>query len=193
MNLHSYDELETNIRTLAQTKPHILVAIDGPSGAGKTTISARLGEALSAAVIEADDFYSGGSHADWIKRTPQERADLCIDWKRLRQEALTPLLAGRLATWHPFDWDTESDLSTTPTTRNPAPVVILDGAFSSRPELQSLIDYSVLVIAPDDVRRLRLEQREGTAYMSEWYPLWREAEDYYYSHVRPAQQFDSVM
>lgn len=172
----------------------VLVALDGRSGSGKTTLSHQLAtEVLSAAVIEADDFFSGGSHAQWSQLSGQQRADLCIDWRRLRQEALIPLLAGNAATWRPFDWDTEADLMATPTVHQPSKLVILDGAFSSRPELLDLIDYTVLVQAQDAVRRQRLAIREGETFITEWYPIWNEAENYYYAHVRPTVSFDAVV
>lgn len=104
-----------------------------------------------------------------------------------------PLLAARPATWRPFDWDTESDLSGIPTVLQSAPFVILDGAFSTRPELLDLVDYAVLVTAPDAVRRERLERREGEAYARDWHPIWNGAEDYYFTHVRRLEDFNGII
>jgi para-aminobenzoate synthetase len=67
---------------------------------------------------------------------------------------------------------------------------MLDGAYSSRPELADVIDLSVLIECPDAARRLRLVEREGEAFMQRWHALWDVAEDYYFRHVRPAEAFD---
>ncbi len=189
-------EVVVIVRALADRNARpVLVALDGRSGSGKTTLARQLAAAVvgGAAVVEADDFFSGGSLAHWSQRSARQTADLCIDWRRLRQEALVPLLAGKTARWRPFDWDTEADLVATPTVRQSSALVILDGAFSSRPELLDLIDYAVLVQAHDGVRRQRLAGREGDAFITKWYPIWYEAENYYYAQVRPAESFDAIV
>lgn len=168
-----------------------LIAFDGRSGSGKSTLAHQLAIGLDAAVVHADDFYSGGSLSLWLRRSAEQRADLCIDWARLRREALVPLLAARPATWRPFDWDTESELSGLPTVLQPAPFVILDGAFSTRPELLDLIDYAVIATAPDATRRERLEQREGATYARNWHPVWNAAENHYFTHLRRPEDFDA--
>jgi uridine kinase len=61
---------------------------------------------LSAAVIQGDDFFAAEiSDAEWELRTPEARAANAIDWQRLRAEALEPLLAGKSAKWHAFDFE----------------------------------------------------------------------------------------
>jgi para-aminobenzoate synthetase len=78
--------------------------------------------------------------------------------------------------------------------RAPATVLILDGVYSARPELRDLVDLAVLVEAADErVRRRRLLTREGEAFMSAWHALWDEAEDHYFSRVRPRASFDLVV
>jgi uridine kinase len=146
---------------------------------------------LDAAMVDGDDFYTGGSDAEWDARTAEEKVARCIDWRRLRSQVLEPLLAGRAASWHPFDWEAGHGLSEQAIVAEPARVVILDGAYSSRPELSDLVGLSVLVEAPAEVRRERLIMREGT--IDEWYARWDEAETYYFKHVRPRSVFDLVV
>jgi len=171
----------------------LLVAIDGLSGMGKTTLSELVGKKFSSTVILQDDFYAGGKIEDWAKKSAKEKADHVIDWRRLRREVLEPLLAGKSATWHPFNWDTEEGLADNVVTAEPADVIILDGAYSSRPELSDLINLSVLVQADDNLRRQRLKEREGEAFMELWHPVYDEAEDYYFTEVRPPSSFDLIV
>ncbi len=142
-------------------------------------------------MVDGDDFYAGGSAAEWDARTAEEKVAGCIDWRRMRLEALEPLLAERVASWHPFDWDAGRGLAEHTIVREPARVVILDGAYSARPELSDLIDLSVLVEVPAEARRERLLKREGA--IDEWYTRWDEAETYYFTHVRPRSAFDLVV
>jgi uridine kinase len=71
--------------------------------------------------------------------------------------------------------------------------VILDGAYSSRPELADLIDLSVFVDVSTTERHRRLAERDGEAYTATWQKRWSAAEDYYFSAVRPASSFDLVV
>jgi len=177
----------------------LLVAIDGPSGSGKSDLAALLARALDAVVVPSDDFYASDvTDADWAARGPAERVADVIDWRRLRAEALEPLRAGQTASWHPFDFERRRPDGTFPrsasrVTLEPAAVVILDGAYSSRPELADLIDLSVFVdVAPAECHR-RLVERDGEPYTDAWEQRWKAAEDYYFTAVRPPSSFDLVV
>jgi uridine kinase len=198
INKSSYPDLshlidEIRWRMAGRVAP-LLVALDGRSGTGKSTLAALLAAQLDATVVEGDDFYAGGTDAEWDARSPAEKAALVIDWRRLQAEALAPLLAGRPATWHPFDFQAGHGLAAHTVTRDPARVIVLDGVYSARPELADLVDMAILVEAADDTaRRQRLLAREGAPFMAAWHRRWDVAEDYYFTHVRPRSSFDMVI
>ncbi len=178
---------------LARAKSPVIVAVDGRSGTGKSSLSTWIAGQVSATLIDQDDFYAGDDLEVWQRLSPREKAERVIDWRRVRTEALQPLRAGAQARWHPFDWKAMEGLASEPITAQPSRIVILDGAYSSRPELGDLIDLSILVTLPDAVRRARLKRREGEAFMSEWHAIWDEAEEYYFGTVRPPEAFDLVI
>lgn len=180
----------------------MFVGIDGRSGAGKSilaeTVSQNFVEAGDGAdwvtVIEGDDFYGGGSAEMWDQRAASERVDLVIDW-RTQRDVLDRLRRHGVAEWHGFDWDAEDwdseivPLAAAPTTARAAPVVVLEGAYSCRPE-HDLLDMRVLLEVPRDVRRQRLRDREGDVYQADWEARWSAAEDYYFGTVMPPERFD---
>lgn len=181
-------------RTVTMRPGPFVVALDGRSGTGKSTLAAAIAADLDAAIIEGDMFYAGGTDAEWAARTVEERVDRVIDWRRLRTEALEPLAAGRAASYRSFDFAAGAGLADHVVTCQPARVVVLDGAYSSRPEYADLLDMTVLVSLPDDAaRRRRLLAREGPAFMAAWHRLWDAPEDYYFSNVRPPSSFDVVL
>lgn len=178
----------------------MLVAIDGGSGSGKSTLASAVAAELNAVVVPSDDFFAAQiTDAEWDAFSPGERAAAAIDWRRLRAEALEPLLAGRIASWHPFDFEagTRPDgtypMSMEVVTREPAPVIVLEGAYSSRPELADLIDLAVLVDIAVAERHRRLARREEEAFRRAWHVRWDDAERYYFKEVRPASSFDLVV
>lgn len=171
----------------------VLIALDGRSGSGKSTLAATVAARIGAAVIDGDDFYSGGTAEEWDAMTPAEKAAQCIDWRRQRP-ALASLARGERASWQSYDWKADDGrLSDDPVVCKPASVVILEGVYSARPELADLEDLRVLVDVPDRVRRERLLRREGEHYRAEWESRWAEAEEYYFSAVMPPEAFDLVL
>jgi uridine kinase len=190
---------EIRRRLVNHTTP-LLVALDGGSGAGKSTLAQLIAAELDAAHIPSDDFFAAElTDADWAARSPAARAADAIDWRRLRTAALLPLLAGQPARWRGFDFmaglrpDGSYPMQTFWTVRDPAPLIILDGAYSSRPELADLIDLSVLVDVPLAVRHQRLVAREPADFLAAWHARWDEAEAYYFAHIRPRDTFDLVI
>jgi uridine kinase len=184
---------------LARMGGAVVVAIDGRGGAGKSTLAGAVAEIVGAAVVPSDDFFAAEIPAsEWDRRSPAERAGDAIDWKRLRQEALEPLLAGKPARWRSFDFrarrpDGSYPASAELTACVPAPVILLDGAYSSRPELADLVSLSVLVEAPAPVREARLRAREEDAFLREWHERWDPAEAHYFEQVRPRSSFDLIV
>lgn len=171
----------------------LLAALDGRSAVGKSTLASRVAAETGAAVIDGDDFYSGGTGAEWDAMTPAQKAAHCIDWRRQRP-VLEALSAGRPAIWQPYDWHADDDrLLEAPTQCEPAPIVILEGVYSARPELADLLDLRVLIEAPPDLRRDRLVLREGKDFRTDWNDRWSEAEDWYFSRVMPPETFDLVL
>jgi uridine kinase len=188
-------ELVDAIRTIATAQPGaVFVAIDGRSGAGKSTLAALARDALvDCVVIEGDEFYAGGSDAYWDASSPADKVAHVIDWRRQRR-ALQALAAGDVARWHGYDWDAfDGRLATVATTCAPAAVVILEGAYSARPELADLLHLRVLLDTPDAVRDARLRAREGDDYFDAWTTRWAEAEVHYFGRVMPRTAFDLVL
>jgi para-aminobenzoate synthetase len=178
----------------------LLVALDGGSGAGKSTLAATIAEHLHIAHIPLDDFFSAHIHdVEWDARSIPERARDVFDWPRVRAHALEPLLAGQPARWYPFDFvsgprpDGTYRLRAEPETRAPAPVLLLDGAYSAGPQLADLVGLSVLVDVPTAVRHARLAAREDPAFLAQWHARWDAVETYYFTVVRPRATFDLVV
>jgi uridine kinase len=186
------------LRLQSGARPFI-IAIDGGSGAGKSTLAVQIAQVLNAALVQSDDFYSAHiPDAEWDRRTPEERYDDVIDWRRLRTEVLLPLRAGQTARWHPFDFAHPRADGTYPPSsevveRGPADVIVLDGAYSTRPELLDLIDLTMLIDVPVSIRHARLAAREDAAFLTAWHARWDAVEAYYFSQVRPTAVFDLVI
>ncbi len=178
----------------------LVVALDGGSGAGKSTLAACVTERVDAAWIPVDDFYRADipDHR-WDDIPVDVRLDLIFDWQRLREDVIEPLLAGKCARWYAFDFvsglrpDGTYGMQTAPTERAPADVILLDGAYTAGPHLADLVDLTVLVDVPVEVRHARQAAREDADFLRRWHTLWDPFEAYYFTEVRPRASFDLVV
>lgn len=204
--LQSFESFVALLRDKLTNRNHpLVIAIDGRSGAGKSTLTAAVSRELctegiiaQVTVIEGDDFYAGGSAETWISRTAAENASRVIDWRRQRN-ALEQILRDGVTEWYPFDWDAETwdsdvgPLKHSKVSARTSALIILEGVYSCRPELQDLLDLKVLLVAPEDVRVRQLIEREGDSDQDGWVARWAASEDHYFRHIMPRQRFDLIV
>jgi uridine kinase len=161
--------------------PVRLVAIDGPSGAGKTCFAQRLARHLGAPVVHTDDLLDG-----WEGQFSF--------WPRLEEQVLTPLREGRPASYLRYLWD-KREFGGTSVTVEPADCVLMEGVSSARRAVRTRLSLAVFVTAPADLRRKRAIERDGgddvafRAYLERW----RAAEDRHFADDRTEASADVVV
>lgn len=195
-------QIVTTANRILQTRPSpILIALDGGSGSGKSTLASILEQKMDCVVVQLDDFFAANiPDWEWDSFSVQERATKVFDWQRVRAQALEPLLAGQTARWHPFDFaaglrlDGTYAMSQQWVEKEPASVILLEGAYSSGPQLTALIDLKVLIDVPIVERHRRLDERENDKqFLKRWHLLWDNVEEYYFEEVMPKSSFDLVV
>lgn len=189
--LDAFADLVAHVRgplTRRRSGPRV-VAIDGRSGVGKSTLAARLAESAGATVLDGDAFFAGGVA---LRTDPVDaRVATCIDWRRQRS-VLLELRAGRSASFHAFDWDAfDGSLESRPTIVESTDLLVVEGVYSARRQLADLVDLRILLRVPDEVRLGRLRAREGG--IDSWAAAWHEAEVWYFAHEGADLWFDLIV
>jgi uridine kinase len=157
--------------------PVRLVAIDGPGGAGKSTLAGQLSAAAEGApVVHTDDFASADNPINW--------------WPRMLEQVIAPLTEGRPARFQRYDWPTESLAEWH--TLEPAPIVIIEGVSSARLEWARHLTYVIWVETPRDVRLQRAVERDGPDALDDW-EFWMAEEDAHYARDPTRQRSDLVI
>ena len=85
-----------------------------------------------------------------------------MDFIRLRNEVLQPLLRGETALYNAYSCAAGAFLPSKPFAA--APLTILEGSYSLHPALQTDFAVRVFVTCPPDVQAARLRAREGIRY-----------------------------
>ncbi|MHA6617331.1 nucleoside/nucleotide kinase family protein [Pseudonocardia sp. DLS-67] len=131
-----------------------LVCIDGPSGAGKTSLAARLAAALGEPpVLHMDDIYPG-----WD--------GLAASVPLLYDQVVAPLVAGQPAGYRPYDWH-RGEFGQVHDLGSPELLVVEGAGCGAR----VIADRAVLLVwieAPRDVRFRRGIARDGETYRPHW-------------------------
>jgi uridine kinase len=152
-----------------------VVAVDGPGGAGKSTLAEVLADELSARIVSTDDFASWENPSDW--------------WPELIEKVLEPLAAGKSARYKPNSWGGPEKAQVA---IDPTEFVVLEGVTASREAFRPYLAYSIWIETPRDVRLDRGLLRDGEHARPEW-DRWMAAEDAYVERERPADHADVVL
>ncbi len=147
------------------TPAPVIIAIDGRSGAGKTTLAVELAARLrmhhKVSLFHLEDIYPGWN-------------GLAAGVERYVTTVLAPLRHGDAAEWVSWDWEKHYDGRSHVTL--PAEIVIVEGVGAAASAARPMLDAVVWVDAPDDDRRHRAMARDGSSYEPFW-DSWAAQED----------------
>lgn len=167
----------------ARAKRPYLIGIDGHSGAGKSTLAQKLSaQCEDAIIVHKDDFYRVMDEKTRATLNPEQGYNQYFDWERLERQVLRPLSNGQIASYQRYDWGTESLAEMIKVeSKN---IVIVEGVYSTRPELFDYYDLCIWVETSVAERLRRQDARSENSNV--WIQRWASAEMFYVTHFRPA-------
>ncbi len=154
---------------LPDVRRPLLVAVDGPDGVGKTHFADELAGHLrdhgrTVARSSVDSFHHPREHRHALGRTAESVWTRHFDYQAMRRELLDPWLAGPgaryRAAWHDVTTDAYVDAAAEPVPEHA--VLVVDGIFAQRPEINQAWDLVVFLDAPPEVTVARLAARDGS-------------------------------
>jgi uridine kinase len=171
----------------------LLLAIDGPSASGKSTLAGQISKHFQqCTIIHVDDFYKTSlQRKNQISINTQHGID--FDLERLKQQVLEPIVLGKSANYQIYNWS--SDRLTDTRTIKPSGLIIIEGIYSLRQDLQSYFDFKIWLEAPKKVCEERVLKRDqdGTGNYSNWKNDYRPAEEQYITLQNPENSADLVL
>ena len=173
------DELVARLPDPPSDRP-LLVAVNGHSSSGKSTLTARLAAALPrAAVVHTDDLAWHHGVLSWD--------DLLVDG------VLTPVRAGRPVTFRPPAWEARGRSGAVEV---PAGIdyLLVEGVGVGRASLHAAFDVHLWVATPRAVRLARDRVRLAAGEMApDDYAAWMAEEDAHFTADRPWERANLVV
>lgn len=185
------EEMVKALDHLPRKHSTLLIGIDGCGGAGKSTLAKLVKEAYSnVTIVHIDDFYFPKDQI--IQSHPTQKpigADL--DWQRVFAQVIEPLTKEQSGYYQRYDWDLDqlAEWHTVPT----GGIVIIEGVYSTRNELQTYYDLTIWVDCPREIRLKRGIDRDGEGARQIWENNWMVAEEMYMNEHKPQDRAKLVL
>lgn len=166
-------------------KGSAIVAIDGGSASGKTTLSQMLEDLYDCTVFHMDDFFLRPE-----QRTAERFAEPGgnVDRERFLEEVLLPLGKKQSICYRKFDCTT-MQLSA-PVTVTPKKLTVIEGVYSMHPALRSHYDLTVFLNISPQLQKARIKQRNRPQMAQRFFTQWIPLEQLYFSTMQVQQRSD---
>ena len=163
----------------------VIVAIEGGSASGKSTLGDLLRSVYDCTLFHMDDFFLRPE-----QRTPERYAEIGgnVDRERFLEEVLMPLRAGKAVDYRRFDCKTMTVQE--PICVQPSQLTVIEGAYSMHPDLAPYYDLSVFLDVDSELQRKRIEKRNSPPVAERFYREWIPLEATYFAHMRVKERCD---
>ena len=164
-----YEEIEKQIK---QNKK-VIIAIDGPSASGKSTLGDLLEKKYNAVLIHTDSYFLPKE-----MKTKERLAESGgnVDYMRLKSEIMDNLDNDYLKSDY-FNCTTNKLEERTPIKNKQ--VVIVEGAYSMHKELFPYYTLTIFLEIDDTLQRNRILARNGEEMLKRWMNEWIPLENVY--------------
>lgn len=154
-----------------------VVAVDGRSGAGKTSLAAALRDRLRAPVVSLEDLYGGWDGLE-------HGIDLLV------AAVLEPLAAGQAARVPRYDWVAAAWAE--PTIMEPPGLLIVEGVGAGARRAAVFESLLVWLEVPASARKKRALDRDGATFAPHW-DRWATQEDLMLARERTPDRADVII
>jgi uridine kinase len=197
------NEIVYKINKRPNTGRSYIIAVDGLSGAGKTTLVNKLEPLLkqkcSVVVIHMDDHiekrnarYNTG-HEEWY-----EYYYLQWDAEILKDGLFKSIYTGNSKLTLPFYEKSSDKIYTKTISVPPNSIVIIEGIFLQRKEWKAYYDYTIFIDCPREIRYDRVLNRDSyigdkQAILDKYKRRYWLGEEYYLRSVNPMENANKIL
>jgi uridine kinase len=179
-------QIVDEVERMRAERTNLIVAITGFGGAGKSTLTRSLVEALPDSVrLRGDDFLD-----------PERSHRRSTDWDgvervRMRSEVLEPFRRGDTVSFRPYDWDAGRLGPLTVLTSGA--ILLVDAIGVLHPELEDCFDLTVWIdvdLATAGEQGRERDRRSGHDHDRLWAEVWTPNDRDYAERFGPRERAD---
>ena len=169
-------------------KSSVIMAIEGGSASGKSTLADTLQSIYGCNVFHTDDFFLRPE-----QRTPERLNEIGgnLDRERFLDEVLMPLSEGKDVNYRKFNCTSmkiEDGI-----TFKPSKLTVVEGAYSMHPDLSLYYDLSVYLDISPDLQRDRITKRNSQFFAMRFFNEWIPLEERYFKGMDIKDRCDIVL
>jgi len=183
-----FGEILDKIDSLLQKRSSIIVAIDGNSGAGKSSLSDWIEKQRDCNVFHMDHFFLTPE-----LRTRERLSEIGgnVDYERFRDEVAAGLLSGREFSYRIFDCGKMAFEDETVRVI-PKKLNIVEGVYSMHPTLIDIYDLKIFLGISREEQNRRLLERSGPELYEKFQNIWIPMEDRYFEAFKIKEKSDLI-
>ena len=153
-----------------------IVAIEGGSASGKTTLVGLLEKLYDCNVIHMDDYFLRPS-----QRTAERLAEVGgnIDRERFYEEIIQPLKKNESICYRRFDCSTQT--LGEPIIVTPKKLTVIEGVYSMHPAFDRYYNFSVFLDIDPQTQKNRILKRNSLEFAKRFFSEWIPLENEYFS------------
>lgn len=169
-------------------KGRTVIAIEGGSASGKTTLSNILNEVYNCSAIHTDDFFLRSE-----QRTEQRLSEVGgnLDRERFLDEVIRSLEKNEPVIYRPFDCSTQT--LGEPVTIPAKKLTIVEGVYSMHPAFGKYYDLGLFLDISPDKQRKRIKVRNSPRLAERFFSEWIPMENLYYEKMGIKDRCDLVL
>ena len=177
-----------SIDRLCREKARVVVAIEGGSASGKSTLAEMLSEIYDCNLFHMDDFFLRPE-----QRTPERLSEIGgnIDRERFATEILLPLERNKAVCFRRFDCGTQT--LGEPIEIAPKPLTVVEGVYSTHPYLSRYYDLALFLDIAPDLQRKRIEARNTPFFAKRFFEEWIPLEERYFEGADVKARADMII
>ncbi len=180
-------EVIIKLASLNHEENHIVIAIDGNSASGKTTLSKELEFLLGAETVHCDDFFLP------IEMRTEERLNEAggnIHYERLK-EVIDNFKKPKVVTYKKYDCE-KQDFTDTVVLMNKK-YVIVEGAYAHHPYFNEYADLKIFLSVDTETQRNRITERNGNEMYEKFKNVWIPMENKYFDEFQIKEKSDYII
>lgn len=180
--------LLAEIDRLTAERPRVLVALEGGSASGKTTLASLLEAIYDCNVFHMDDFFLRPE-----QRTQARFAEPGgnVDRERFWDEVLSPLTRNEAVRSRRYDCQTQT--LQPPVEIPPKALNIVEGAYSMHPALADAYDLSAFLAISPGAQAARIRRRNTPEQQAMFFSRWIPLESAYFAALDVPERCDLIL